>query len=436
MNLHTGFNHQDAQTMIEPVIGLNDVSVLYRVPQERIPSLKEYVIRRLKRELQYQEFLALKGVDLKVYSGEVVGIIGPNGAGKSTLLKVVARVLRPTQGRVRTRGRISPLLDLGAGFDPELTGRENIYLNSMILGFSRQQINERFENIVLFSGLEEFIDAPLRTYSTGMVARLGFAVATDVRPDILIVDEILSVGDADFQLRSAERIQSFQRSGTTILLVSHSLDNIQQMCSRVVWLDQGHLKAEGDPEQVIHYYLEFVEERESQRISIQQGNSYKEQGELSHRWGSGVVEISNIQITSPDGSSKVSFQTGDSIHFHIDYIAYEAVKAPLFGIAIHRNDGIYITSPNTAQAGLKLPTIEGRGRITYIIPSLSLLEGKYLFSAAVVNQDNTEIYDFHNQLYSFRVQNHDSPTIEKYGFMTLNGEWKVATDLFSNNLQQ
>ena len=282
MSLHTESDLREEQSTDMPAIWVKGVSVRYRVPLERIPSIKEYIIRRLKGEVQYQAFLALKNVDLKVYPGEVVGIIGPNGAGKSTLLKVVARVLRPTQGRVRVRGRISPLLDLGAGFDPELTGRENIYLNSMILGHSRQQIDARFEHIVSFSGLEEFIDAPLRTYSTGMVARLGFAVATDVRPEILIVDEILGVGDADFQIRSAERIQSFQASGTTILLVSHSLEDVQKMCSRAVWLDQGLVKAEGSPEQVIHHYLGLVEEKEYQRIALQQDDAPQEPEELQH----------------------------------------------------------------------------------------------------------------------------------------------------------
>ncbi|HWQ84029.1 MAG TPA: ABC transporter ATP-binding protein, partial [Anaerolineales bacterium] len=235
----------------DPVIELSSVSVRYRVPQERIPSLKEYAIRWLKGQINYQEFWALRSIDLDIQPGEVFGIIGPNGAGKSTLLKVVSRVLRPTQGNLRVRGRISPLLELGAGFDPELTGRENVYLNGAILGYSKAEIAECFEEIVEFAGLPEFIDAPVRTYSSGMYARLGFSVATMKRPEILIVDEILGVGDAEFQTKSYERIQRFQGEGTTILLVSHSMERVKEICARAIWLDHGEIIARGSADQVV-----------------------------------------------------------------------------------------------------------------------------------------------------------------------------------------
>jgi ABC-2 type transport system ATP-binding protein/lipopolysaccharide transport system ATP-binding protein len=204
--------------------------------------------------MSHHQFHALNNVNLEVKPGEVLGIIGHNGAGKSTLLKVIARVLRPTKGRVILRGRISPLLELGAGFDPELTGRENIYLNSAILGFSKKDITARFNRIVEFAELQEFIDTPVRNYSTGMVSRLGFSVATDVQPEVLIVDEVLSVGDSDFQKRCSERITDFRKNGTTILLVSHDLEAVQKMCDRVGWLEQGELKMCGDPLAVIAEY--------------------------------------------------------------------------------------------------------------------------------------------------------------------------------------
>lgn len=243
----------------EPVIRVENVSVQYRLPREAIPSFKEYVIRRLKRTLGYVEFWALRNVSLTVNRGEVVGIVGPNGAGKSTLLKVITRVLRPTEGRVWVKGRVAPLLELGTGFDFELTGRENIYLNSAILGFSPRETETRFARIIEFAGLKEFIDAPLRTYSSGMVARLGFAVATDVEPDILIVDEVLSVGDADFRSKAELRIKSFQQQRSTILLVSHNLENVIQMCQRVVWLEHGQVRLVGDPAQVVHEYQRSVQ---------------------------------------------------------------------------------------------------------------------------------------------------------------------------------
>jgi len=236
------------------VIRLDDVSVRYRVPHERIPTIKEYAIRWLRRRIRYQDFWALRSVTLEVRRNEVLGIIGANGAGKSTLLKVVARVLQPTSGRVRLWGRVAPLLELGAGFDPELTGRENILLNGTILGFSHNDIAGRIDRIVEFAGLEEFIDAPLRTYSSGMYARLGFAVATDIRPEILIIDEILSVGDTAFQEKSFDRVRSFLGAGTTVLLVSHSLDQIACLCQRVAWLQHGELVVVGPPDEVIARY--------------------------------------------------------------------------------------------------------------------------------------------------------------------------------------
>jgi ABC-2 type transport system ATP-binding protein len=238
----------------EEVVHLEDISVRYRVPHERIGTFKEYMIRWIQGKIKYQTFWALNGINLSVYKGEVFGLIGQNGAGKSTLLKLIARVLRPTEGRVVVQGRVSPLLELGAGFHAELNGRENVYLNGAILGYTQKEMDKKFNGIVDFAELWDFIDAPLRTYSSGMWARLGFAVATDVDPDILIVDEILSVGDESFQRKSSARIQSFREQGVTILLVSHSMDLISNMCQRAAWLDHGKLNAIGDAQEVIAAY--------------------------------------------------------------------------------------------------------------------------------------------------------------------------------------
>jgi ABC-2 type transport system ATP-binding protein/lipopolysaccharide transport system ATP-binding protein len=242
---------------IEPVVEMEDVSVLYRVPRERVSGIKEYTIRWLQRKLQYVEFWALHGVTFHVNRGEVFGVIGRNGSGKSTMLKVMARVLRPSRGRIVTRGKVAPLLELGAGFHPELTGRENIYLNSALLGFTRKEAQNLEEEIIDFSGVVEFIDAPLRTYSTGMIARLGFAVATSKRPEILLVDEVLSVGDGPFQEKCLERIRSFRTQGTTIIIVSHGMGTIQSVCQRALWLDHGQIRAQGDAKDVVEQYTHF-----------------------------------------------------------------------------------------------------------------------------------------------------------------------------------
>jgi ABC-2 type transport system ATP-binding protein len=235
-------------------VHLEAVSVRYRVPSERVGTLKEYFIRRVKGQVTMRTFWALQDVALNVYPGEVFGLIGVNGAGKSTLLKVVARVLRPTKGRVIVRGKVAPLLELGAGFHPELTGQENIFLNGALLGYGHQEMQEKFDQIVEFSELGQFINAPIRTYSSGMYARLGFSVATASEPDVLIVDEVLSVGDEAFQKKCAARIDAFRQRGAAILLVSHNMAAIQSMCQRAAWLDHGSLKAIGEPTEVIRAY--------------------------------------------------------------------------------------------------------------------------------------------------------------------------------------
>ncbi len=236
-------------------IQLNNVTVRFRIPHEKIPTLQEYAIRWLKRRsVSFTDFNALNDISFSIKQGETIGIIGANGAGKSTLLKVISRVIRPTQGRVFLRGRIAPLLELGAGFDYEMTGRENIFLNGAVLGFSRKDIASRLDRIVEFSGIGDFIDAPIRTYSSGMVARLGFSIATDIQPDVLIIDEILAIGDADFQKKSAARILQYHDDGSTILLVSHNLDSIKNLCNRVIWLEHGSIKMVGCVDDIVEQY--------------------------------------------------------------------------------------------------------------------------------------------------------------------------------------
>jgi len=233
---------------------LENVSVLYHLPRERIQTFKEYAIRMIQNRLEYIDFWALQDVSLYLKKGEALGIIGVNGSGKSTLLKVISRVLRPSKGRVRIQGRVAPLLELGAGFHFDLTGRENIFLNGALLGFSRVEMEEKLDAIVEFSGLWDFIDAPLRTYSSGMVARLGFTIATDTDPHILLMDEILSVGDAEFVNKSEQRIQKFREKGVSMILVSHSLLQVESLCERVIWLDHGRVIVEGKPSDVIQAY--------------------------------------------------------------------------------------------------------------------------------------------------------------------------------------
>ena len=227
------------------MIELKNVSLKYNMNKEKILSFKEYIIKFIKNELNYEEFWALKDINIKIEKGEVVGLVGFNGAGKSTLLKVISQIIEPTTGIVKVDGKISPLIELGTGFDFDLTARENIYLNGYILGYSKKFIDKSFDEIVEFAELVDFIDVPLKSFSSGMVARLGFAISTIVKPDILIVDEILSVGDFKFQEKSLNKIKSMMEDGVTVLMVSHSIDQIEKMCNRVVWLENGSIKKIG-----------------------------------------------------------------------------------------------------------------------------------------------------------------------------------------------
>lgn len=240
--------------MAQAVIELEDVSLCYRLAKQRLGSIKEYFIHLVKGALVYEQLWALQNVDLRIGRGEVVGIIGPNGAGKSTLSKVISGVLKPTRGQCRVDGTIAPILELGTGFDFELTGVENIYLNALLLGRTKREIQARVDEIKAFSGLGDFIHSPVRNYSTGMIARLGFSIATAWVPDILILDEVLAVGDTRFQEKCLERIEQFRRAGTTVLLVSHALDTIASHCTRAAWLERGAVAAEGEVEEVLEAY--------------------------------------------------------------------------------------------------------------------------------------------------------------------------------------
>jgi ABC-2 type transport system ATP-binding protein len=244
----------DINTQLDDVIRIENVSVRYRLPGERIHTFKEYAIRLLQGRIAYRDFDALQNVNLQIRKGEIFGIVGNNGAGKSTLLKVISRVLIPTQGRVWIKGKVSPMLELGAGFHPELTGRENVFLNGTIIGHPHREIEEHMDEIVEFSELGAFIESPLRTYSSGMYARLGFAVATTWEPDILILDEVLSVGDESFQRKCQQRMRSFRNGHTTSILVSHSMDTIQTLCERAAWLDHGTVRAVGPASEVVAEY--------------------------------------------------------------------------------------------------------------------------------------------------------------------------------------
>jgi lipopolysaccharide transport system ATP-binding protein len=302
----------------------------------------------LEGKVKHRVFRALNDVSLSVNQGEVFGLIGQNGAGKSTLLKLVARVLRPTRGRVLVRGHVAPLLEVGAGFHPELTGRENVILYGAMLGFSNKEMKEKLPRIIEFSELGDFIDAPIRTFSSGMYARLGFAVATDSQPDILIVDEILSVGDEAFQRKSFERIQSIKAQGATIFLVSHAMSTIETMCQRAAWLHHGKIISLGNANEVIDRYLGRRHDEETMHlIEESQRESHPQDSQES-------IKIIQVKILNHQNVEQYIFHTGDSMKIRIEYQAQRTFSSLEVGIAIHRQDGVHITGPNTSFDGLEI----------------------------------------------------------------------------------
>ncbi len=245
--------------MKEVAVELEDVSMHYKKPKQKINSLKQFIVKKIKREIEYEEFIALKNISLQVNKGDVLGLIGLNGAGKSTLLKIIAGVQKPTKGKVIVKGNIAPLLELGAGFDPDLTGRENIYMNGLLLGYDKKFINEHMQSIIEFAEIDEFIESPVKNYSSGMKSRLGFAIATAKTPQVLIVDEVLSVGDGKFKKKSEAKMLDLIQSDTTVLFVSHSIEQVKKICNKVAWLDKGCIKMIGDTEEVCKQYEAYIE---------------------------------------------------------------------------------------------------------------------------------------------------------------------------------
>ncbi|RLC98593.1 MAG: ABC transporter ATP-binding protein [Chloroflexi bacterium] len=395
------------------VIRFERVSKKFSLHYERARSFQELVVGLFRRDSgRHEEFWALQDVSFTVEQGETVGLIGPNGAGKSTVLKLISRIIEPTSGRVEVKGRVGALLELGAGFHPDLTGRENIYLNGSILGLSRAQIRHKLDAIIAFAELERFIDVPVKHYSSGMYVRLGFSVAVHTDPEVLLVDEVLAVGDASFQRKCLERIDRMRSAGVTVLLVSHSPENIRATCSRAVWLDGGRLIDDGSTESVVARYLTHSWDAEEGKL--------KPRDENERRWGSGEVRITRVRLLDGDGREKQQFKTGEPLTVEMRYQAEKRVERPVFGLAIHRSDGTHITGPNTQFAGYEISWIEGEGAVKYAVRSLPLLEGNYSVSVSAHNWEDTKTFDYHDRLYPFRVIPSEG---EKYGIVTLKGEW-------------
>jgi ABC-2 type transport system ATP-binding protein/lipopolysaccharide transport system ATP-binding protein len=353
---------------------------------------------------------ALNNVSFTVKEGTTVGVIGENGSGKSTLLKVVTGIAKPTSGRVIVRGKVSALIELGAGFHPEISGRENVFINGIMLGLSKREINEKFDEIVRFAELEEFIDAPVKTYSSGMYMRLGFSIAINVNPDVLLVDEVLAVGDAAFVPKCLDRINDFRRRQKTILFVSHDLATVKKTCDRVIWLKEGRIQTIGEPKRVVDAYLQDVTDKQEEdfekRHQEVEEAKHEDEERREGRWGKREIEIKKTVIKNLKEQEKHVFSPDDGMTIEMEVEARSEEKDFAFGIGIFNSQGICCYGTNTLLEELEPVSIKGKGRIVFRIERLNLVNGTYYLDVAVHKRDGYP-FDYHRNLHSFLISSQD-----------------------------
>ncbi|MBC7333756.1 MAG: ABC transporter ATP-binding protein [Actinobacteria bacterium] len=413
-------------------VDVRSISKIFRIYHGKNPSLKDAILKG--KRVTYEEFLALDNVSFSVYKGETFGIIGPNGSGKSTLLKLIARILVPNSGEIVINGSVSALLELGAGFHADLTGRENIYINAAILGMKKREIDKKFDEIVRFSELERFIDTPVKNYSSGMYMRLGFSVAINVNPDILLVDEVLAVGDQAFQSKCYQVIYDFMRRGKTIIIVSHDLETISDLCKRVAFLKNGKIEDIGNPIVVINKYRSYIEEMERKRIIEQQKEERKKifkslvegerkvidgeeidklsrvsiNGEVVNRFGSGDAEIKRIRLVDKDGKDVDFCKYGDEVNIVMDVLFNTEVEDPIFGIRITDHRGNIVYGTNNRLNNIRSGTFK-KGDLVKVIFSqrIVFIGGTYFVSPSVGYKDTKTYCDWVNNMLTINVIHHN-----------------------------
>lgn len=414
-------------------IEIRDVCKQFRIYQDKRPTLKEQILFRGRGK--WEEFWALKGINLTIEKGSTVGLIGQNGSGKSTLLKLLTRIIYPDQGSINIQGKVSSLLELGAGFHPDFTGRENIYMNASIFGLSRGEINKRIKQIIGFSELEGFIDNPVRTYSSGMYMRLAFAVAINVDPDILLIDEVLAVGDAAFQKKCLDKIRELKTGGTTIVFVSHDCEVVQKLCDRAIWIGDGVIQADGDTRLVCDSYLQYLAKRKGEQFSVLAQETKESTQDIEEkqtviekvgengckRWGSGEIVITGVRLYNSLLEESHVINSCEAVTIRIDYCINQEMPDPVFGIGIFRNDGLCCYGTNTYIERLKIGNqLRKAGSVTIYIPKMNLITGDYWLDVAVVGEDG-RAFDYHTQRLYFTVH---SP-IPATGVVRLEPQWNL-----------
>jgi len=419
--------------MTTPAVVAKDVTKIYRrfLHKNQFRTLKSALLTgSLLSDLSPdQTFTALDGVSFEVPRGATLGVIGANGSGKSTLLKLMAGITPPTRGTLSVDGRISALIELGAGFHPEISGRENVAINGIMLGLTRREVEERFDEIVAFAELQDFIDAPVKTYSSGMYMRLGFAVAIHVDPDVLLIDEVLAVGDESFTRKCLDKIGEFRRRGKTIVLVTHSLGLVEKMCDETLWLRHGRLVDQGDPRRVVDAYLTYVAGGEEALLARDQSpapaaDESAEHGYREGRWGSREVEITSVRLLDDRGKVRHVYVPGESLTLALTVRAAGDVRDFVFGVGLFTADGIHVYGTNTHIEDHIPRLFRGEGEVRLVLRDLRLVEGTYLVDVAAHRRDGTP-YDYLRGLHSFRVKSR----VKDVGVYRPPHEWSFAGGL-------
>jgi lipopolysaccharide transport system ATP-binding protein len=398
-------------------ISVRDVSKVFRLQSDRRTNLKERFVRGAARD--EDQFWALRDISFEVPRGSTYGLIGHNGSGKSTMLKLLAGIHRPTSGTIDAKGRVSAMIELGAGFHPELSGRENIYLNGSILGLGKKQIDASLDEIIAFSGLERFIDSPVKVYSSGMYVRLGFSIAVNLDPEILLIDEIVAVGDEEFQRRCFDHLYKLRRNGVTIVFVSHSLPLVQTLCDHAAWIDHGEMKADGTALAVVDSYLKSVNQAESDRLEASGGGPDDE-----HRRGTHEITITGVAFLDRGGVPRPVATAGEPLTVRVSYHVDEPVDEPVFGLAFHHESGVHLAGPNSAQGGVVTGRPTGDGHMDFRMDPLLLNPGYYVVTAAVVDTTQSHVYDYRDQAFALHVQPGPGPVPP--GLLTLPGRWTLS----------
>lgn len=395
-----------------------DLSKRFRLYANRAGSLKESLVARGRK--RYDDFWALRDVSLSIESGTTFGFIGHNGSGKSTMLRCITGIYKPTSGRVEVSGRVSALLELGSGFHPDLTGRENVYLNASILGLSKREIDDVFDDIVDFAGIGQFIDTPVKVYSSGMYVRLGFAVAVHVRPEILIVDEVIAVGDEEFQRRCFDHIYRLRNDGVTIVLVSHSLGLVQTMCDRVAWFDRGHLMAEGPAVEVVSSYLKVVNAKEVERLEGEDPHIPTPDDGGSRR-GTGEVRFTDVALLDDAGTRSMFGATDSPLRVRMEYEVAEEVEHPVFGVSIRHESGTLIALTTTFADNVRTGVAKGPGAVELHLDRLGLLNGNYTISVYAIDRHQQHTFDEIERAFPLHVRG--EATLGHDGLIEIPSTW-------------